>query len=76
MVSNQRVNDIKSPGPGLFNIGDRGTPSPKLKSVTVKKFVLVKIGKFFKIGIGIGMLFLLEEKIGMLFTLLYRYRYG
>ena len=57
MVSNRRVNDIKSPGPGLFNIGDRGTPFPKLKSVSVKKSVLVKIGKFIKMGIGIGMLF-------------------
>ena len=37
-------------------MGDKGTPSPpKLKSVSVK------IGNFTKIGIG--MLFLLEEKL-------------
>ena len=39
----------------------------------------VKIGNFKKIGIGIGMFFLLEEKIGigigMLFTSQNRYRY-
>ena len=43
-----------------------------IKSVSVRKSVSVKIGNFSKIGIGIGMLFLLEEKIavgtGMLFT--------
>ena len=54
MDSNQRVNDIKSPGLGLFNIGDRVT-SPKLKSLSVK------IGKFIKISIDISMLFLLED---------------
>ena len=56
-----------------------GPPPPKLKSVSVKKSVSAKIGKFIKIGIGIGMLFLLQEKIGigigMLFTFQNRYRY-
>jgi len=50
-------------------LGDRGTPlPPKLESVLVKKSISVKIGNFTKIGIS--MLFLLEEKIGigMLFT--------
>ena len=41
-------------------LGDGGTP--QLKSVSVKESVSVKIGNFTKIGIGIGMLFLLEEK--------------
>ena len=56
-------------------LGDGGTP--QLKSVSVKESVSVKIGNFTKIGIGIGMLFLLEEKIGigMLFTSQNRYRY-
>ena len=62
---------------GCSILGDRGTPlPPKLKSVSVKKLVSVKIGNFIKIGIG--MLFLLEEKIGigigMLFTSQNRYR--
>ena len=54
--------------------GIEGPPSQKLKSVSVKKSVLVKIDKFIKIGIG--MLFLLEEKIGigMLFISQNRYR--
>ena len=39
-------------------LGDGGTP--QLKSVSVKESVSVKIGNFTKIGIG--MLFLLEEK--------------
>ena len=54
---------------GCSILGDRGTPlPPKLKLVSVKKSVLVKIGNFTKISIG--MLFLLEEKfsIGTLFT--------
>ena len=62
---------------GCSILGDRGTPPPKIKSVSVKKLVLVKIGNCTKIGIG--MLFLLEEKIGisigMLFTSRNRYRY-
>ena len=49
-----------------------------LESASVKKLVSVKIGNFTKIGIGISMLFLLEEKngigIGMLFTSENRYR--
>ena len=46
-------------------------PPPKLKSVSDKKLVSVKISKSIKIGIGINMLFILEEKIsiGMLFIL-------
>ena len=55
---------------GCSILGDRGTPYPKLKSVSVK------IGNFTKISIG--MLFLLEEKIdigiGLLFTSQNRYR--
>ena len=62
MGSNRRVLDIKSPGPGLFNMGDIGTPSPKLKLVSVKKLVLVKIGEFIKISIGM----LLEGQIYVL----------
>ena len=47
-------------------MGDGGTLlPPKLKSVSLKKSVSVKIGNFSKIGISIGMLFLLEEKIGI-----------
>jgi len=72
----QRVFDIKSPDSGLLNFGGYKDPSPpKLKSVSVEKSVSVKIGKFIKIVIG--MLFLLEEKIGigMLFTLQNRYQY-
>ena len=62
---------------GCSILGDTGTPlPPKLKlvlvrkSVSVEKSVSVKIGNLTKSGIG--MLFLLEEKIGigigMLFT--------
>ena len=40
--------------PGLFKMGDSGTPYPKLKLVSVKKSVSVKFGKFIKIDIGIG----------------------
>ena len=67
MVSNRRVLDFKSPGPGFFNMGDRGTTFPKLKSVSVNR--LVNLSKS---------VFLLEEKIGidMLFTLQNRYHYG
>ena len=55
--------------------GIKGPPSlPKIKLVSVKKMVLVKIGNITKIGIG--MLLLLKEKIGigMLFTSKNRYR--
>ena len=71
MVSNQRVSYFKSTGPGLFNIGGKSLPPPSGNQYWLKKLVLVKIGKSIKIGIGIGMLFLLEEKIGisMVFTL-------
>ena len=72
----QKVFNIKSFVPGLVNIEGPQSP-PNLKSVSVKKLVSVKIGNFTKIGIrilfllkekigiGIGMLFLLEEKIGI-----------
>ena len=51
--------------------GIEGPLPPKLKSVSVKigNFTKIGIGMLFlleeKIGIGIGMLFLLEEKIGI-----------
>ena len=49
---------------GFSIFGDKGIPlPPKLKSVSVKKPVSVKIGNLTKIGIG--MLFLLKEKIGI-----------
>ena len=72
----QRVFDIKSPGPGLFDMGDKGTILPsKLNLVSVKKSVSVEIGKFIKIGVS--MLFIFEEKIGigMIFTVENWYRY-
>jgi len=69
--------------PGLFKMGDSGTPSPKLKSVSVKKSVTVKFGKFIKIDIGIGNWHVIPTGgkkigIGMLFTLQnqHQYRYG
>ena len=57
----QRVFDIKSPGSCVFNMVEQRDLHPKALKL-VRKSVSVKIGKFIKIGIGIGMLFLLEEK--------------